>query len=266
MRAHSSSRALTIVAVATGLLSAPALTADPIPVRNLQGLLHGFLVLRDGENKILAAGDILQTTSGNRVTAELIIHFRDGSLHDETAIFSQRRVFQLLNYHLIQKGPSFKHAVDFSLNVPKGLSTMADNGDDGKARTTSDHLKLSGDLSNGVLIPMLLSLDPATPKTILPMVIATPKLRLVKLEVTPSGEDSFSVGGVPRKAICYTIKIDIGGIAGVIAPLIGKQPQDMHVWIIPGKAPGFLKLEAPLFEGGPVWRLELASPTWPEER
>lgn len=96
------------------------------------------------------------------------------------------------------------------------------------------------------------------------MLVATPKPRLVKLEISPIGEDSFLIGGSPAKAMRYAIKIDIGGISGAIAPIIGKQPPDIHVWMIGGKAPGFLKSEGPLYEGGPIWRIELASPIWPK--
>jgi hypothetical protein len=79
------------------------------------------------------------------------------------------------------------------------------------------------------------------------------------------GEDSFSIGGVAAKAMIYTVKVDIGGISGVIAPIIGKQPPDTHIWMVGGSAPGFLKSEGPLSEGGPVWRIEMASPAWPKE-
>jgi hypothetical protein len=45
--------------------------------------------------------------NGNCVTTELILHFKDGSSHEETAVFSQRRTFQLLTYQLLQKGRAF---------------------------------------------------------------------------------------------------------------------------------------------------------------
>jgi len=49
----------------------------------------------------------------------------------------------------------------------------------------------------------------------------------------------------------------------LIAPLVGKQPPDSHVWILGGDAPAFVKAEQALYIGGPVWRIELASPSWP---
>jgi hypothetical protein len=59
------------------------------------------------------------------------------------------------------------------------------------------------------------------------------------------------------------LKIDIGGLKGLLAPLAGKQPPDSHVWILDGEAPAFVKSEQQLFMDGPLWRIELVSPVWP---
>ena len=50
---------------------------------------------------------------------------------------------------------------------------------------------------------------------------------------------------------------------GLVAPLVGKQPKDSHVWILGGDAPAFIKSEGPFYQGGPSWRLEPACPVWP---
>ena len=75
----------------------------------------------------------------------------------------------------------------------------------------------------------------------------------------------FSVGGSSRKAAHYVVHVEIGGAAGLVAPLLGKQPPDTHVWILGGEAPAFVKSEGPLFLGGPIWRIELTSPVWPSK-
>src|SRR5688572_28904158 len=95
------------------------------------------------------------------------------------------------------------------------------------------------------------------------MVAATPKPRLVKLVIAPAGEEPFTIAGSPRKAMHYVVKVKIGGLAGLIAPLLGKQPEDSHVWVLGGDAPAFVKSEGPLFMGGPSWQIELVSPAWP---
>jgi hypothetical protein len=98
------------------------------------------------------------------------------------------------------------------------------------------------------------------------MVVATPKPRLVKLVISPEGEDTFSIADSARKAVRYDVKVDIGGAAGLVAPLVGKQPPDSHVWILEGEAPAFVKAEGPQYEDGPIWRIELTSPVWPQKR
>ena len=78
-----------------------------------------------------------------------------------------------------------------------------------------------------------------------------------------SATSSLSIAGSGQKATHYVLKVNIGGLAGLIAPLVGKQPPDSHVWIFGGDTPAFVKAEQALYPGGPVWRIELASPTWP---
>jgi hypothetical protein len=58
------------------------------------------------------------------------------------------------------------------------------------------------------------------------------------------------------------VKVDIGGLPGVLAEIFGKKPADTHVWILDGEAPAFVKSEGPLALGGPTWRIELVSPVW----
>ena len=53
------------------------------------------------------------------------------------------------------------------------------------------------------------------------------------------------------------------GLECVAAKVVGKQPPPEDFWIAAGSAPVFLKSEGPLYEDGPVWRIELASPVWP---
>jgi hypothetical protein len=60
------------------------LPAAAVAVRYLEGLVHGFLVLRTLEGDILADSDLIQVAHGDRVTSRLVLHFKDGSIHDET--------------------------------------------------------------------------------------------------------------------------------------------------------------------------------------
>jgi hypothetical protein len=82
--------------------------------------------------------------------------------------------------------------------------------------------------------------------------------------VNAEGTEPFSLGGFSREAVHYVAKIDLGGVAGVVAPMIGKQPPDSQIWILGGEAPVFLKSETLSYMGGPIWRIELVSPVWPQ--
>jgi hypothetical protein len=44
--------------------------------------------------------------------------------------------------------------------------------------------------------------------------------------------------------------------------MIGKQPPNYHIWILGGTAPAFIREEGPLYEGGPIWRIEQISPSF----
>jgi len=241
-----------------------SLTAEPVAVRYLEGRIRGFLTLRDQDNHIIGSGDLCQFARGNRVTTTLTLHLKDGSLYEDTAVFSQQRVFRLLTDHVAQKGPAFKQPMDMSLNAATGSVTVRYTDDHGEEKVIADRLKLPPDLANGLVSTLLSDIDPKVRETTVSVVAATPKPRLVKLKISPVGEDWFSIAGAPRKAMQYAIKVDIGGVRGAIAPLVGKQPPDTHIWVIREPVPGFLKSEGPLSEGGPVWRIELASPVWPK--
>jgi len=41
-------------------------------------------------------------------------------------------------------------------------------------------------------------------------------------------------------------------------------PPDYRAWIITDEVPAFARFEGPLYTTGPVWRIELASPRWPD--
>jgi serine/threonine protein kinase len=63
---------------------------------------------KDVKKRRQAAGDVrIQTVRGEQVTTRTIFHFRDRSLYDETAVFSQRGTYGLLSYHVVQRGPTF---------------------------------------------------------------------------------------------------------------------------------------------------------------
>ena len=233
-------------------------------MRHTEGIVHGFLALRTVEGSLVANGDLIQLARGNTVTSRLVFHFKDGSIHDETAVFSQDHAFRLIRNHLVQKGPTFPTPLDLSIECASGEVTVRQTEQDGKQKVEAERMKLPPDLANGMILTLLKNLGTHAPPPAMSMVVATPKPRLVTLELATAGEDSFSTGQMAHKATHYVVKVKIGGVAGLIAPLVGKQPPDTHVWILQGEAPAFVKSEGPMFLGGPVWRIELVSPVWPD--
>lgn len=248
-------------AIAFALAGATVL-AQPVAVRFPEGLVHGFLKLSALDGTALADGDLIQTAQGARVTSRLVFHFKDGSLHDETSVFSQRGRFQILSYRLTQRGSSFPRPLEMSIDAA-GNATVRFTDDHGQSKMESEHIPLPMDLANGMVPILLKNIRSGAVPGELSMIVATPKPRLVKLKLRPATEDVFSTGGMRRKSAHYVMKIDIGGLAGVIAPLAGKQPPDQHVWILTDGAPAFVKSEQQLYVDGPLWRIELVSPVWP---
>jgi len=256
-------RTLALAVLATWLSAAPSL-ADPVVVRFPEGSLHGFLSLRGPDGKTLATGDLLQTVAAGRVTAKLVFKFPDGSISEETAVFSQRGHFKLIADHLVQKGPAFPRPLDLAIDGATGEVTVRYTNDHGEEKIESERMELPADLANGLITTLLKNLR-AAPKTTLSMVAATPKPRLVKLKITSVGRDSLSIGGARRRAVHYVLKVDIGGIAGVVAPIVGKQPPDSHVWILQDEVPAFLRSQSAMFVDGPLWQIDLIAPTWPSQ-
>lgn len=265
MRAKPATLRTLKLLIGATLLPALAIPA-PVTVRHIEGLVHGFLSLSSIDGALLAQGDLVQFSANDRVTNHLVFHFKDGSLHDETAVYSQRGNFRLLTYHLLQKGPTFGHLTDLSLDTASGKVTVHHTERREKEKVFTDHLDLPPDLANGMTLTLLKNLRPRDTPTVVSMVATTPKPRLVKLAMSAQGEDPFMTTVAKRMATHYVIKVEIGGIEGKLAGLLGKQPPDIHVWVLGGDAPAFVKMEGPLFYGGPLWRIELANPVWPKAK
>jgi len=163
-----------------------------------------------------------------------------------------------LSDHLIQKGPSFKQPVDTFIDASTGQVKVRYT-EQGKEKIVAQRLELPPDVANGLLFTLVKDIKPSAPQTTVSIVAATPKPRLVKLAILPQGEEPFTIGSFRHKAMHYVVKAEIGGVTGFLARLMGKQPADTHVWVLGGEAPAFVKLEGPLYVGGPIWRIQLAS-------
>ena len=244
--------------LALSILCASALHADPIKVRQSQGTERGFLLIRSESGVVLGHGDLIQTAHGSRVTSELALHFKDGSLDDETVVYTQTGVFRLISDHHIQKGPFFHSPVDLLVQA-NGDVTNRSIGKDGKEKVDTQHLDLPPDVYNGMIGPLLSNISPTTQPLKLGMVVAAgDKVRLVHLNISPTTPQKFSVAGLSYNATVFRIHIELGGVAGVVAPIVGKQPGDIFVWVVEGAAPQFMRMLGPLANGGPAVSIELS--------
>jgi hypothetical protein len=257
---------MSIVPVAALFVELLAGSSAPqmIPVKYPEGVVHGFLALRSMSGEVLAEGALLQTARGNEVTSRLVFHFHDGSVQDETAVYSQRGTFRLLRDHVIQKGPSFPTSIDATFDVGRGTVTVRSRKKDEEEEVKTERIKLPPDLSNGLLFTLLKNVRPDTAKMESHFLAFTPKPRVVRLEISAAGQDAFSLGSSTLKATHFVVHPELGGVTGVIAPLVGKEPPDMHIWTLFGDVPAFVRFEGSLYSGGPTWRIEYISPHWPE--
>jgi hypothetical protein len=146
-----------------------------------------------------------------------------------------------------------------TIDAVSGQVTVRYN-EDGKEKVLKERLDLPPDVANGILFTLLKNVERRVPKTTVPYVATAPKPRLVNLEIIPQGQEPFSVGSYRHNAIHYVVKVKIGGAAGLVAPLIGKQPPDTQAWMLGDGAPAFIRSDGPLCGDGPIWRMELASP------
>jgi hypothetical protein len=96
------------------------------------------------------------------------------------------------------------------------------------------------------------------------VVAFTPKPRLIRLELAPAGEQKVLVGELAKRATHYVFKPQLGTSLKLLATLLGRVPPDYHAWIVTGEVPAFVGFEGPLYPAGPVWRIELTSPRWPD--
>jgi hypothetical protein len=241
------------------------LAAAPVPVRFAEGSLHGFLVLTDLKQDIIASGDLLQAGRDGEIRSRLVFRFKDGSVFDETVVYTQRNVFTLRSYHLVQRGPAFPEDTEVSLDRGTGkYHVKTRSRKDGREKVLDGTLALPLDVCNGMVLTLVKNLAGGVGETV-HMVAFTPAPKLIKLQLTPAGEQKLFIGESERTATHYVLKPILGFWLKLFTTLLGRIPPDNHAWIVTADVPGFVKFEGPLYMNGPVWRIELASPRWRPE-
>jgi hypothetical protein len=235
----------------------PAWSA-PVEVRFPEGITHGFLLLRSATGQIVAQGDLLQTPHADRVETRMAFRFKDGSLYDEKVIFSQQRVFTLLSYSLVQRGPAFPEPTDVSFDRKLG-SYQVTSIHKGREKTSSGPIDLPPDVYNGMTSMILKNLPPKRTESV-HFVAFSPSPRIIRLDLVPEGDQRIRIGEQEGSGVRYAIKPKLGTFMGFVAKVLGKTPPDFECVIWTRDVPAFVRCDAPLRLDGPVYRIELAAP------
>ncbi len=261
---------LTVRATTIGLLVLVTVLLDPrplpaaaVPVRFAEGATHGFLVLRTVEGILIASGDLLQVGRGGGVESRMVFHFKDGSLFDETVVFTQQRVFTMQSYRLVQRGPVFAEDTEILLERTGKYRVKTKARKDGREEVLNGTLELPPDVYNGMVLTVAKNLPKGARETV-HIVAFTPGPRLIQLELAPKGEHKVLIGELAKTAVQYLFKPRLGVWLKLFVTLLGRVPPDYHAWIITDEVPAFARFEGPLYTTGPVWRIELTSPRWPD--
>jgi hypothetical protein len=239
------------------LLCTTTLDADPVRVRFPEGVTRGFLAIRTPQGELVGHGELQQRPRGDEIESRLLLQFKNGSVHDETTRFSQRGVFRLEAYRLVQRGPSFP-GTEVSFDRKSGrYEAKTHERPDGPADTASGELEMPADLYNGMALLTLKNLPPGEGATV-QLAAFTPKPRLLRVALRREGEDRVVFAGNAKPATRFLVDLEIGGLTGVVASLVGKNPPDLRYWLVLGDIPAFARFEGAMFLNGPVWRVEMA--------
>jgi|SRR5690349_5650878 hypothetical protein len=227
-------------------------SAEPIVVRYTEGVTRGFPVLRSLGGEKLAQGELSQVPRGDVVESRLVFRFKDGSLYDERLTFSQKDVFTLLSYHIVQQGPSFPESIDARVDRKTGRYEVHYKGDeDSPEEVLTGSFDMPADVYNGLLSTLMKNMPTATPATV-QIIAFTPKPRLVKMLLKPAAEDPVSVNDAAVIATRFLVRPQLG----LFASLLVADIPDVKCWIAGGDAPAFIRFEGPLYFMGPIWRID----------
>jgi hypothetical protein len=243
---------LAAVALTFTLSGSVTALAEPVGVRFTEGIGRGFPVLRDANGEKIAHGDLVQVARGDRVENRLTFRFRDGSLYDETVVYSQRDVFTLLSYRLVQRGPSFPETLEASVDRETGRYTVRyKSDDDSPEEVIKGKFEMPPDAYNGLLSTLMKNLPAGTSATV-QIIAFTPKPRLVKMLLMPASSDMVMMSETAVPSTRFLVKPQLG----LFASLLVTDIPDIKIWVSGGDAPAFLRFEGPLYFMGPIWRID----------
>jgi hypothetical protein len=232
-----------------------------MPVRYAEGTVHGFLELRTAAGAFLAHGDLLQLVKEDGIESRMVFHFAN-SVFEETVTFTQRDVFTLQAYHLVQSGPAFPADLEVTMARSGAYVVRTRSHDEGEETTYAGTLELPPDVYNGMVVTIAKNLAANTPETV-HIVAFTPKPRIIRLELAPAGTGHVLLGTHEEAALHIVLKPRLGALLRFFATIARRAPPNSDVWIVTDQVPAFVRFQGPMYSG-PVWRIDLASPNWPQ--
>lgn len=256
-------RRLIMILIAVGLIvEVVSAAAAPIPVRFTEGFSHGYLVLRDENGDRLADGEMIQKAHGAVVDSRLVFRFKDGSLHDERVTFTQKRVFLLQTYKLLQRGPSFPNMLDISMDRKSGAYRVVTSEDGASEKTLTGKLEMPDDVGNGMVVAMLRNLPPGRGESV-HFVAFTPEPKILDLKLVPTERTTTRIGDLAKQLTQYVLEPKLDSLTMWFGKLLGKLPEKFHYrfWLVTDDVPTFGAFEGPLHLLGPNWRIEQTTPT-----
>ena len=254
---------LAISLLAAALGSAPVVDAAPVSVRFVEGVTHAYLLVRSIAGEMLGQGELTQVVKEDGlVESRMMFRFKDGSLHDEVVVFSQQRVFTVIRYHLVQRGPSFPDQIDVSMDRGTGqYKVRSKSGEGGKEEVLTGAVDLPKDVYNGMLITVSKNLQKGVDETV-SIVAFTPTPQVYKLQLLAMENQPVRIGEQSGKATQYVFQPQVGLIKEFFGKLSGQLPASFHYmcWILVDEVPAFVQFEGPLQLMGQIVHIEILTP------
>ena len=167
-------------------------------------------------------------------------------MHDERTTYSQRGVFRLEAYHLTQSGPSFPGA-DVAFDR-KSWPLPGEDAREGR-RARGDGERRVRDAAGSRQRPdaPLAQEHAARGTGHRPAGGVHAEAALSRMELHQEGEDRIVFAGDPKQAARHLVDLEIGGVTGVVASVIGKNPPDLRYWLALGDIPAFVRFQGAMF-------------------
>ena len=138
------------------------------------------------------------------------------------------------------------------------MRALSKPGQDAK----TEHMDIPPDTSNGLLFNLIKNLQSTAPEVEVSYVAARPSRAWSSWRSPLKSRGQFTAVYRRINAAVWCVKAELGGLTGIVAPMIGKQPPDTHVWVAENGVPTIVRVDTALYVGGPVWSIQLASPVW----